>query len=70
MFAIACCESESDFARGGKVDWSLLGTHCRCIVIGSLDNLTKGSSGQAIQNANLMLNEEETLGLKMAPFFP
>jgi N-acetyl-gamma-glutamyl-phosphate reductase len=35
-----------------------------------LDNLTKGSSGQAIQNANLMLNEEETLGLKMAPFFP
>jgi N-acetyl-gamma-glutamyl-phosphate reductase len=42
----------------------------RCIVIGSLDNLTKGSSGQAIQNANLMLNEEETLGLKMAPFFP
>ena len=42
----------------------------RCIVIGSLDNLTKGSSGQAIQNANLMLNEDETLGLKMAHFFP
>ena len=42
----------------------------KCIIIGALDNLTKGSSGQAIQNANLMLNEKETLGLRMAPFFP
>ena len=44
--------------------------HDKCIIIGVLDNLTKGSSGQAIQNANLMLNEKETLGLQMAPFFP
>ena len=42
----------------------------RAIVIGALDNLTKGSSGQALQNANLMLGEEETLGLMMAPLFP
>ena len=42
----------------------------KSIIIGALDNLTKGSSGQAIQNANLMLNEKETLGLKMASFFP
>lgn len=42
----------------------------RAIVIGALDNLTKGSSGQALQNANLMLNEPETLGLTMAPVFP
>ena len=32
----------------------------RAIVIGALDNLTKGSSGQALQNANLMLGEDET----------
>ncbi|WP_170769663.1 N-acetyl-gamma-glutamyl-phosphate reductase [Ruegeria lacuscaerulensis] len=42
----------------------------RAIVIGALDNLTKGSSGQALQNANLMLGETETLGLMMAPLFP
>ena len=42
----------------------------RAIVIGALDNLTKGSSGQALQNANLMLRENETTGLMMAPLFP
>jgi len=42
----------------------------RAIVFAALDNLTKGSSGQALQNANLMLGEEETCGLMMAPLFP
>ena len=35
-----------------------------------MDNLTKGSSGQAIQNANLMLGLTETAGLMSAPIFP
>ena len=39
-------------------------------VIVVLDNLTKGSSGQAIQNANLMLGEDETAGLMAAPVYP
>ena len=42
----------------------------RALVIASLDNLTKGSSGQAVQNANLMLGGEETHGLMMPPLFP
>jgi N-acetyl-gamma-glutamyl-phosphate reductase len=42
----------------------------RAVVIAALDNLTKGSSGQALQNANLMLGLEETSGLMMAPLFP
>ena len=42
----------------------------RAIVIAALDNLTKGSSGQALQNANLMLGVEETAGLMLAPVFP
>jgi N-acetyl-gamma-glutamyl-phosphate reductase len=42
----------------------------RAIVVAALDNLTKGSSGQALQNANLMLGEEETAGLMLAPCFP
>ena len=42
----------------------------RTIVVAALDNLTKGSSGQALQNANLMLSEPETTGLMLAPVFP
>ncbi len=42
----------------------------RAVVIAALDNLTKGSSGQAIQNANLMLGLPEGMGLEMAPVFP
>ena len=42
----------------------------RCIIIAALDNLTKGSSGQAIQNANLMLGIDETMGLNLVPLFP
>lgn len=42
----------------------------RSIVVAAMDNLTKGSSGQALQNANLMLGEAETEGLMMAPLFP
>jgi N-acetyl-gamma-glutamyl-phosphate reductase len=42
----------------------------RAIVVAALDNLCKGSSGQALQNANLMLGEAETAGLMLAPCFP
>ena len=42
----------------------------RAIVIAALDNLTKGSSGHALQNANLMFGYEETTGLMLAPVFP
>lgn len=42
----------------------------RALVVATLDNLCKGSSGQAMQNANLMLGEDETTGLMLAPVFP
>jgi N-acetyl-gamma-glutamyl-phosphate reductase len=35
----------------------------RAVVVAALDNLVKGAAGQALQNANLMLGLEETLGL-------
>lgn len=35
----------------------------RTVVVVALDNLGKGAAGQAIQNANLMLGLDETLGL-------
>ncbi|MEP2642109.1 N-acetyl-gamma-glutamyl-phosphate reductase [Roseobacter sp.] len=57
----------SNFCHIGVVADRLPG---RAIVVGALDNLTKGSSGQALQNANLMLGIQETTGLMMAPLFP
>ena len=42
----------------------------RAIIVAVLDNLTKGSSGQALQNANLMLGLDETAGLTLAPVYP
>ncbi len=42
----------------------------RAVIVSVLDNLAKGSSGQAIQNANLMLGLPETQGLMLAPVFP
>jgi N-acetyl-gamma-glutamyl-phosphate reductase len=42
----------------------------RAIVISVLDNLVKGSAGQAIQNMNLMLGYPETTGLEQIALFP
>ncbi|HLW19544.1 MAG TPA: N-acetyl-gamma-glutamyl-phosphate reductase [Cyclobacteriaceae bacterium] len=42
----------------------------RCVVIAVIDNLVKGASGQAVQNMNLMLGLEQTIGLKQIPIQP
>ena len=42
----------------------------RAVLVSVLDNLMKGASGQALQNANLMLGLPETQGLLAAPLFP
>ncbi|MDR3422762.1 MAG: N-acetyl-gamma-glutamyl-phosphate reductase [Xanthobacteraceae bacterium] len=42
----------------------------RAIVGSVLDNLTKGASGQAVQNMNLMLGFPETMGLEQVALFP
>ena len=42
----------------------------RAIVISVIDNLVKGSAGQAIQNFNLMFDIEETTGLMQQALFP
>ena len=57
----------SNFCHIGVVADRVAG---RVVVIAALDNLTKGSAGQALQNANLMLGCAETAGLMMAPVFP
>ncbi len=57
----------SNFCHIGVIGDRIAG---RAMVVAVLDNLTKGSSGQAIQNANLMLGLPETQGLMLAPIFP
>ena len=57
----------SNFCHIGVVGDRIEG---RAVVIAALDNLTKGSSGQALQNANLMLGHDETTGLMLVPVFP
>jgi N-acetyl-gamma-glutamyl-phosphate reductase len=43
----------------------------RVIIVGAIDNLIKGSAGQALQNANLMFGFDEGEGLSfLTPLFP
>ncbi len=42
----------------------------RVLVTSAIDNLGKGAAGQAVQNANLMLGFEETLGLEAIGVWP
>jgi N-acetyl-gamma-glutamyl-phosphate reductase len=40
------------------------------VVLSVIDNLVKGAAGQAVQNMNIMMHWEETLGLKLIPLAP
>lgn len=42
----------------------------RMILVSVIDNLMKGASGQAVQNANIMLDLPEDAGLSRMPIFP
>jgi N-acetyl-gamma-glutamyl-phosphate reductase len=42
----------------------------RIVVVSVIDNLTRGASGQAVHNFNLMAGFPETLGLDLAPLAP
>lgn len=46
------CEVGFEFAGNGNI-----------VVMGTLDNLTKGGAGQAVQNANIMFGLDEATGL-------
>lgn len=40
------------------------------VIVSVIDNLTKGSSGQAVQNMNVMFDLNEKEGLEYSPVFP
>jgi N-acetyl-gamma-glutamyl-phosphate reductase len=63
----------TQFVRGSN--YCVLGVYAdriagRAIVISVIDNLVKGSAGQAVQNFNLMFGFPETAGLEQLPLFP
>ena len=63
----------TQFVRGSNT--VMLGVYAdripgRAILISTLDNLVKGSAGQAIQNFNLMFGLPEDLGLQQIALFP
>ncbi len=42
----------------------------RVIMMGAIDNITKGAAGQAVQNMNLLFGLDEKEGLRMVPMVP
>jgi N-acetyl-gamma-glutamyl-phosphate reductase len=63
----------TQFVRGAN--FCMLGVYAdripgRAIVVSAIDNLVKGSAGQAVQNFNLMFGLPETTGLLQPPLFP
>jgi N-acetyl-gamma-glutamyl-phosphate reductase len=42
----------------------------QALIVCTIDNLTKGASGQAVQNMNIAFNLPESTGLQMAPVYP
>ncbi|MFD0590681.1 N-acetyl-gamma-glutamyl-phosphate reductase [Paenibacillus sp. GCM10027627] len=42
----------------------------RITIVSVIDNLVKGAAGQAVQNLNLMMGWDETLGLQFVPVYP
>ena len=57
-----CAAATSASCRPGSTP-----SGARVIVAAAIDNLVKGAAGQAVQNANLMLGLDETLGLPAEP---
>ena len=57
----------SNFCHIGVFDDRIKG---RAIVVSAIDNLVKGSAGQALQNFNVMHGIAETTGLEQLPLFP
>jgi N-acetyl-gamma-glutamyl-phosphate reductase len=42
----------------------------KVVILSVIDNLTKGASGQAIQNMNIMFGLDETMGLNLPGLLP
>ena len=55
--------SASAFSGRDDMQITVVGTNERPVLVARFDNLGKGASGAAIQNMNILLGVDETLGL-------
>ena len=53
-----------------RIGWGLDARTGQLIVVSAIDNLVKGASGQAVQNMNILLGWDQTLGLTQLPLYP
>ncbi len=65
-----CFPSTSQVRGSNFCDIGLRVKNKRAVVITAIDNLTKGASGQAVQNMNIMMGWPETTALTSLPLFP
>jgi N-acetyl-gamma-glutamyl-phosphate reductase len=63
-------QGSNDVHIGLVVDGHANRSSAILIVVTAIDNLVKGAAGQAIQNMNLMMGFEESLGLTAPGLFP
>lgn len=66
-------QPETKYAHGSNrcfVTYAVDARANRVVATAAIDNLGKGAAGQAIQNANLMLGLEETMGLDAGGVYP
>jgi len=63
-------QGANDCHIGLAVDGHADSKHPALVIVTAIDNLVKGAAGQAIQNMNLMMGYEETLGLMAPGLFP
>jgi len=61
-FVVGSNYCDIGFERDSRSDW--------LVIVSVIDNLIKGAAGQAIQNMNLMLGFDETMGLKAPALRP
>ncbi len=64
---VAESPSSTEVWGTNRCDLSVHARGKRVLICAAIDNLIKGASGQAIQNANLMAGWPETLGLQIPP---
>ena len=64
---VAESPSSTEVWGTNRCDLSVHARGRRVLICAAIDNLIKGASGQAIQNANLMAGWPETLGLQIPP---
>jgi N-acetyl-gamma-glutamyl-phosphate reductase len=53
-----------------ELGWRLDRRTGRLIVLSAIDNLVKGAAGQAVQNLNILMGWDQTLGLTQLPLYP